>query len=66
MRLLRAAGFAYTGVDFNHTPRDAPAMTRTPTTFVTAIAIAARAFAGEFPSGAQLSGLAPGAPLPRP
>ncbi len=47
-------------------------MTRTPTTFVTAIAIAARAFAGEFPSGAHFSGfvlgdaaaatLAPGVP----
>jgi hypothetical protein len=66
MRLLRAADFAYTGVDFNHTLRDAPAMTRTPTTFVTAIAIAARAFEGEFPSGAHFPGLAPGAPLPRP
>ena len=31
-------------------------MTRTPTTFVTAIAIAARAFAGEFPSGAHFPG----------
>jgi hypothetical protein len=41
-------------------------MTRTPTTSVTAIAIAARAFAGEIPFGAQLSGLAPGMPLPRP
>lgn len=41
-------------------------MTRTPTTSVTAIAIAARAFAGEIPSDAQLSGFAPGMPLPRP
>jgi hypothetical protein len=41
-------------------------MTRTPTTFVTAIAIAARAFAGKFPSGAQFSGFRPGMPLPRP
>ncbi|HEY2862459.1 MAG TPA: hypothetical protein VGK37_02405 [Casimicrobiaceae bacterium] len=41
-------------------------MTRTPTTSVTAIAVAARAFAGELPFGAQLSGITPGAPLPRP
>jgi hypothetical protein len=41
-------------------------MTRTPTTFVTAIAIAACAFAGKFPSGAQFSGFGPGTPLPRP
>jgi hypothetical protein len=66
MRLLRAADFAYTGVDFNHTLRDAPAMTRTPTTFVTAIAIAARAFAGQLSSGAQFPGFMPGMPLPRP
>ncbi|HEY7944319.1 MAG: hypothetical protein ACHP7M_08950 [Burkholderiales bacterium] len=41
-------------------------MTRTPTTLVTAIAIAARAFAWEIPSGAHISGLGPEAPLPRP
>ncbi|MEP6997832.1 MAG: hypothetical protein ABI900_09290 [Betaproteobacteria bacterium] len=40
-------------------------MTRTPTTFVTAIAIAARAFAGEIPSGAHFPGVAPGTQLPR-
>jgi hypothetical protein len=44
----------------------APAMTRTPTTFVTAIAIAARAFAGEFPFGAHFPGFVPGTPLTRP
>jgi len=32
-------------------------MTRTPTTTVTAIAIAARAFAGDIPGGAQASPL---------
>jgi len=41
-------------------------MTRTPTTFVTAIAIAARAFAGKFPSDAHFPGFGPGMPLPRP
>ncbi|MGH8799544.1 MAG: hypothetical protein ACREX7_04810 [Casimicrobiaceae bacterium] len=41
-------------------------MTRTPTTFVTAIAIAARAFASEIPFGAQFPGLGSGTPLPRP
>jgi hypothetical protein len=41
-------------------------MTRTPTTSVTAIAIAARAFAGAFSFGAQFSGRLPEAPLPRP
>lgn len=41
-------------------------MTRTPTTFVTAIAIAARAFAWEIPSGAQFFGLRSETPLPRP
>jgi hypothetical protein len=41
-------------------------MTRTPTTFVTAIAIAARAFAGKLSSGAQFPGFMPGMPLPRP
>jgi len=35
-------------------------MTRTPTKSVTAIAIAARAFAWAIPGGAQLSGLASG------
>jgi len=38
-------------------------MTRTPTTFVTAIAIAARAFAWEIPSGAPFPDLRSG-PLP--
>jgi hypothetical protein len=41
-------------------------MTRTPTTFVTAIAIAARAFAGKFPSGAHFPAFGPGMPLSRP
>jgi len=41
-------------------------MTRTPTTFVTAIAIAARAFAWEIPSGAHFSGPGSGMPLLRP
>ncbi|HKW52505.1 MAG TPA: hypothetical protein VJO12_02355 [Stellaceae bacterium] len=40
-------------------------MTRTPTTLVTAIAIAARAFAWEIPSGALIPGLVSGAPLPQ-
>ena len=40
-------------------------MTRTPTKSVTAIAIAARAFAWGVPGGAQFSGLASGiSPLP--
>jgi len=65
-RLRAGADVAYTEVDFNHTSEDTPAMTRTPTTFVTAIAIAARAFAGATSSGAQLPGLVPGALLPRP
>jgi hypothetical protein len=41
-------------------------MTRTPTTFVTAIAIAARAFAWEIPFGAPFSDLESGTLLPRP
>jgi hypothetical protein len=64
--LRGAARVAYTDIDFNHTSGDTPAMTRTPTTSVTAIAIAARAFAGAFSFGAQFSGRLPEAPLPRP
>ncbi len=37
-------------------------MTRTPTNSVTAIAIAARAFAWDIPGGAHLSDLASGVP----
>jgi hypothetical protein len=64
--LRSAADPAYTDGNFNLTSGDIPAMTRTPTTLVTAIAIAARAFAWEIPSGAHISGLGPEAPLPRP
>ena len=39
-------------------------MTRTPTTTVTAIAIAARAFAWDEPQDARLSGIAAEIPLP--
>jgi hypothetical protein len=41
-----------------------PAMTRTPTTTVTANAFAARAFAWGFFLGAHLSGIDPGTPPP--
>jgi hypothetical protein len=50
------------GVNLRHLPldsRDAPNMIRTPTTSVTAIAIAARAFAWDVSGGAPFSGPRP-------
>jgi hypothetical protein len=47
---------------FDNNSGNAPNMTRTPTTSVTAIAIAARAFAGDVSGGARRSGHVPKMP----
>jgi hypothetical protein len=63
--LLRGRGtLAYTSVIFQNTPGNAPAMTRTPTTTVTANAFAARAFAWGISIGTHVSGLESGTPPP--
>jgi hypothetical protein len=64
-RVLRTrAALAYTAVTFNHTPGNAPAMTRTPIITVTANAFAARAFAWGISIGAHFSDLESGTPPP--
>jgi hypothetical protein len=64
--LPRAAPLPYNPVNVNLDPRNAP-MTRTPTTLVTANAIAARAFAWDIAMDAHHSGrdvsLSPYSPL---
>jgi hypothetical protein len=65
--LRGGAALAYTSASlaqFDHTSRNMPAMTRTPTITVTANAFAARAFAWGFFLGAHLSDIEPGTPPP--
>jgi hypothetical protein len=62
--LRDSAALAYTLAVFDHTPGNVPAMTRTPTTTVTANAFAARAFAWGISIGAHFSGLESGTPPP--
>jgi hypothetical protein len=62
--LRTSAALAYTEVTFDHTPGNVPAMTRTPTTTVTANAFAARAFAWGISIGAHFSDLESGTPPP--
>jgi hypothetical protein len=56
--------FAYTASFIHNNTGNAPTMTRTPTTSVTAIAFAARAFAWNDFLDARLSGHGPGMLLP--
>jgi hypothetical protein len=63
--LRGGAALAYTSaisLIVEHTSGDTPAMTRTPTTTVTANAFAARAFAWGSSIGAHFSGLESGSP----
>jgi hypothetical protein len=60
--LRDSTALAYTSAVFDHTPGNVPAMTRTPTTTVTANAFAARAFAWGSSIGAHFSDLESGPP----